>query len=136
MTGMFQSSRIASGKPRLQASSAFSPSSASMIWKSSPSRIRRATLRMTLESSTTRHVLILAPQHQFPSREISFRLFLIRATAPSRRLQLGRDFEHAIDVEHDHELTVEAMNPAGKLGHARIEIDRIFLAAVFGPPQH
>jgi len=33
MTGMFQSSRTASGSSRLQASSAFSPSSASTIWK-------------------------------------------------------------------------------------------------------
>src|ERR1700687_1225312 len=60
MTGMFQSSRIASGNPSLQTSSAFSPSSASMIRKSRPSRMRLATFRMTLESSTTRHVLISA----------------------------------------------------------------------------
>ena len=52
MTGMFQSSRIASGRPRLQACSAFSPSSASMIWKSNSSRMRLAIFRMTVESST------------------------------------------------------------------------------------
>src|SRR5581483_7125143 len=135
MTGMFQSSRIASGRPRLQASSAFSPSSASMIWKSSPSRMRRATLRMTLESSTTRHVLILAPQQQFPFREILVST-LLDAAARLRRLQLGHDFKHAIDVEHDHELTVEAMDTTGELGHTRVEIDRIFLTAVFRQPQH
>src|SRR5271154_20115 len=130
---MFQSSRIASGRPRLQASSAFSPSSASMIWKSSPSRMRRATLRMTLESSTTRHVLILAPQFPIPDTGHFHSSFSLRASC---RLQFGGDFEHAIDVEHDHELTVEAMDAAGELGHARIEIDRIFLAAVIGQPQH
>jgi hypothetical protein len=32
-----------------------------VIWKESPSRIRRATLRMTLESSTTKHVFISIP---------------------------------------------------------------------------
>src|SRR6476469_9199175 len=112
MTGMFQSSRTASGMARLQTSSAFSPSSASMIWKSSPSRIRRATLRMTLESSTTRHVLIFSPQQQFPSRDISISTSLTRAIARLRRLQLRRDFENAIDVEHDHQLAVEAVDAA------------------------
>ncbi len=47
-----------------------------------------------------------------------------------------RHFEHAIDVEHDHELAVETVNAAGELGHARIEVDGVFLAAVFGQPQH
>src|SRR4030088_2647363 len=65
---MFQSSRIASGNPRLQTSSAFSPSSASMIWKSISSRIRLAIFRMTLESSTTRHVLIYL---SFPNWDVA-----------------------------------------------------------------
>src|SRR5207302_1147558 len=135
MIGMFQSSRMASGKPRLQTSRAFSPSSASTIWKSRPSRIRRATFRMTLESSTTRHVLISASASSDPVRDIfiatRFALF-----AGSGRHHLRGDFEDAIDVEDDHELTVDAMDAAGKLGHAGIEIDGIFLAAVVGQAQH
>src|SRR5580698_5287705 len=138
MTGMFQSSRIASGSPRLQTSSAFSPSSASIIWKSSPSRMRLATFRMTLESSTTRHVFISAsassgsPKGTFPLQRESarcFPLFLCRQHG-------GYEFENAIDVEHDHQLAVEAVDAAGELGHAGIEIDRIFLAAVVGKLEH
>ena len=41
--------------------SACSPSSASMIWKSISSRMRRAIFRTTLESSTTRQVFISRP---------------------------------------------------------------------------
>src|SRR5262245_19863133 len=55
---MFQSSSTASGSRFWHALSASSPSSASEISKSSPSRMRRATLRITLESSTTRHVFM------------------------------------------------------------------------------
>src|SRR5262249_6704314 len=51
MTGMFQSSRIASGILARHASIAFCPSAASAIAKESPSRMRRATMRMTFESS-------------------------------------------------------------------------------------
>src|ERR1700733_369058 len=124
MTGMFQSSRIASGRSRLHTSSAFSPSSASTIWKFRASRICRAIFRTTLESSTTRHVLIerspcLLP---FPSRLGGDRGF-------------GCEFEHAIDVEDDHELSVEAMDPAGELRDAGVEIDGVFLAAFVGQLQ-
>src|SRR5665213_1874815 len=126
ITGMFQSSRIASGSPRLQTSSAFSPSSASIIWKSSPSRIRRATFRTTLESSTTRHVFIAA-LCSTGRCGCDFRLC---------RQHGGLEFEDAIDVEHDHELAVEAMDAAGELGHAGIEIDRVFLAAVVSKLEH
>src|ERR1700731_1305987 len=135
---MFQSSRIASGSPRLQTSSAFSPSSASTIWKSSPSRIRLATLRMTLESSTTRHVLILASAS---SRSLAGR-FQYNAsfygTLPPVlcRQQVRHDFEHAIDVEDNHELAVEAMHAAGKLGHAGIEIDGVFFSPGVGEVLH
>src|SRR5580700_8475829 len=137
MIGMFQSSRMASGNPRLQTSSAFSPSSASTIWKSSPSRMRLATFRMTLESSTTRHVLIFSlcffqiPNGTFPFPTVS-------ASLPPvlRRQHVRHDFEHAIDVEDDHELTVEAMHAAGEFGHAGIEIDGIFLPAVVVKLEH
>src|SRR5204863_1389599 len=107
MTGMFQSSSTASGSPRLQTSSAFSPSSASMIWKSRPSRIRRATLRMTLESSTTRHVLMTASHFRSPSGDISFQLHLAPLSGALCGLCIGCEFEDAIDIEDDHELDVE-----------------------------
>src|SRR3954453_22749101 len=104
MTGMFQSRRTASGISRLQTSSAFSPSSASTIWKSRPSRIRRATLRITLESSTTRHVFIFGLLLlQFPTGTFPFSIVLLRK-AVSRRHHGRREFEHAIDIEDDHEL--------------------------------
>src|SRR5689334_24703624 len=100
---MFQSSSTASGKPRLQASSAFSPSSASTIWKSKPSRMRRATLRMTLESSTTRHVLIVASYFPDPTRDFAFQIGgAFRALC---RHQVGCHFEDAIDVEDDHQMS-------------------------------
>src|SRR5690349_10973332 len=130
MTGMFQSSRTASGMARLHTSSAFSPSSASTIWKSRLSRMRRATLRMTLESSTTRHVLILSLCFPTFPRGIS----LIAVWSACFRYlcghQVRHEFEDAIDVEDDHELAVETVNAAGELGHAGIEIDGVFLAAV------
>src|SRR5215475_3704195 len=47
-----------------------------------------------------------------------------------------REFEDAIDVEDDHELSVEAVDTAGELGHAGIEVDGVFLAAGFGQAQH
>src|ERR1700716_4065286 len=107
MMGMFQSSRIASGSPRLQTSSAFSPSSASMIWKSRPSRMRLATLRMTLESSTTRHVFILASASS-PEGDFYITTQVCGVLPPVLcRQQVRHDFEDAIDVEDDHELAVE-----------------------------
>src|SRR5665647_1714885 len=136
MIGMFQSSRIASGSPRLQTSSAFSPSSASTIWKSRPSRMRLATFRMTLESSTTRHVLISASTSSNPERDVSIATSSACPPPVLSRQHVRHDFEDAIDIEDDHELAVEAMYPAGELGHAGIEIDGIFLAAVVGKPQH
>src|SRR6476619_3287209 len=116
MTGMFQSSSTASGMARLQASSAFSPSSASMIWKSRPSRIRRATLRMTLESSTTRHVLMAA---SLPPQRGYLHFFSLAPSSDALcRLRIRHQREDAIDVEDDHELAVEPMDAAGELGHA------------------
>src|SRR6266852_2325310 len=138
MIGMFQSSRIASGNPRLQTSSTFSPSSASMIWKSRPSRMRLATFRMTLESSTTRHVLILAST-SYRSRKGRFHCNLSWCRTRRRSLRrhhVRHDFENAIDVEHDHELAVEAMYAAGELRHAGIEVDGVFLSAVIGELEH
>src|SRR6476620_453139 len=128
MTGMFQSSRIASGMVRLHISSAFSPSSASTIWKSRPSRIRLATFRMTLESSTTRHVLISASSSP-RSRKGTFPLQTkVTSCLPLIlcRQHFRHDFADAIDVEHDHQLAIDAMYAAGEPGHARIEVDGVF----------
>ncbi len=57
MFGMFQSSRIASGMCAAQASSAALPSSASLTFMPRSSMIRRATFRITAESSTTRQLV-------------------------------------------------------------------------------
>src|SRR5450631_1858969 len=138
MIGIFQSSRMASGSPRLQTSSAFSPSSASTIWKFRPSRIRRATFRMTLESSTTRHVLISASTSSISPRGrchciLTFTPYLLPILC---RPHAWHDFEDAIDIKDDPELAVEAMHAAGEFGHAGIEIDGIFLAAVVGEFEH
>src|SRR6202008_1913402 len=121
MTGMFQSSSTASGIARLQASSALAPSSASMILKSRPSRIRRATFRMTLESSTTRQVFIAPPPSQIRRRSAGHH------ACRSRRHRLGGGIEHIVDVENDHELTIEAMHAARDAREPRIEIDRVWL---------
>src|SRR6266566_4682114 len=137
MTGMFQSSRIASGNPRLQTSSAFWPSSASRIWKSRPSRMRLATFRITLESSTTRHVLISASACS-RSQKGRFHCNSSLRTLPAIlcRQHVRCDFEHAVDVEYDHELTVEAMYAAGEFCHAGVEVDGVFLPAVVGEAQN
>src|SRR6476660_521022 len=113
---MFQSSRIASGNCLRQASSACSPSSASTIWNSSPSRMRRATLRMTLESSTTKQVFIVslfvfAPE--FHSR------FLRTASCCGRLLH---DVEHTINIEHHQQLPIESVDAGRYARQARIEI--------------
>src|SRR5271170_4146831 len=125
MMGMFQSSRMASGNPRLQISSAFSPSSASTIWKSRPSRMRLATFRMTLESSTTRHVFIVVA---FILRKPVGYFHYVHQILCCHHVR--RNFEHPINIQDDHQLAVEAMHAAGKPGHAGIEVDRIFFAAV------
>src|SRR6201999_1020452 len=122
MTGMFQSSRIASGSPRLQASNAFSPSSASVIWNSMPSRMRRATFRMTLESSTTKQLFITC-----------YSLYV----SPNRRSCSNgtvSDFQHAIDIEHDHQLPLESIDAASHAIKPRIEIGRFRLTGIV--PQH
>src|SRR3954447_6287439 len=123
ITGMFQSSSTASGSLRRQTSSALEPSSASVTSNSRPSRIRRAILRTTLESSTTKHVFIL--------------VLRLRCFWGSRsHLHFGLELEDTIDVEDDHELAVETVDTAGELGHAGVEIDGVSFHAVLGEPQH
>src|SRR5437867_1851333 len=131
---MFQSSRMASGILPRQTSSACSPSSASAMSNSSPSRIRRATLRMTLESSTTRQVFIA-----------SFFLATTVAVAthrplsrpePSRRLGMSANIENPVDVEHDQEIAIEPMHARRHPRKPSVEIDGIALAARRGQPDH
>jgi hypothetical protein len=61
ITGMFQSSKIASGMLLRQRSSASCPSPASSTAKLMSSRMRRATLRITVLSSTIKHFRIDPP---------------------------------------------------------------------------
>src|SRR3569833_3142530 len=95
---MFQSSRMASGNLRRQASSACYPSSASSMVNSRPSRMRRATFRMTLESSTTKQV---------------FMSCLVSGSCQcsgSRGCGAGVDGEHAVDIEDQQELLFETVD--------------------------
>ena len=48
------------------------------------------------------------------------------------RQHVRHDLKNAIDIENDHELSVEAMHTVGKLRHPRIEIDGVVLATVVG----
>src|SRR5580704_1835952 len=133
---MFQSSRTASGMPLRQASSACSPSSASTIWKSSRSRIRRATLRMTLESSTTKQVFISAslvrriPACSFPSAAP------LTGARNSSRLRARSDIEHPVDVEHHQQPVIEPVYAGRYAGKPRIEVDGIVLALARLQPHH
>src|SRR5665647_1718004 len=121
---MFQSSRIASGSWRLQASMACSPSSASSILKSRPSRILRATFRITLESSTTKQVFIVVP------------LCLLAGAVPqiipnvnfSRRDRLDVDVENTIDIDHYQQLSFQPVYAGRHAGQPRVEIDRVRFA--------
>src|SRR3954470_7532537 len=132
---MFQSSRTASGKPRLQASSAFSPSSASRIWNSMPSRIRRATLRMTLESSTTRQVFITALEALCAENSATHSVFFATLFA-SRRDCLVSQTQNSIDIEQHQQLVVETVDAGAQFGAPRVEIDRVGLAQVVVELEH
>src|ERR1700733_12359731 len=132
---MFQSSRIASGIWRRQFSTASSPFSASAIWNSSPSRMRRATLRMTLESSTTKHVFIVSslyPCAVDAAPMCSLKFFHSR----SRRRHLGAKIQHPVDVEDDKELAVEPEYAGRNATELAVEIDRIELALGVGQLEH
>src|SRR5262245_9498001 len=112
---MFQSSRIASGMVPRQISSACSPSSASEMSNSSPSRMRRATLRMTLESSTTRQVFISILHSRPPLKHSQ--------DVASRRRRRSVQFKNPIDIEDDQQLAVEPMHAGSDPCQPRIEID-------------
>src|SRR5271155_1384533 len=125
---MFQSSRIASGICRWHVCTASSPFSASTIWKSSPSRIRRATLRMTLESSTTKHVFIVSSL--YPSRRwpLPPQFKTLISVHTSCRGRLGAEVKHPIDVENDEKLPIEPKHAGGHASELAVEIDRVGLA--------
>src|SRR5580658_2098961 len=132
---MFQSSNMASGICRWQVSIASSPFSASAIWKSSPSRIRRATLRMTLESSTTKHVFIVSSLYSCAvdaAPMSSLKSFHSR----SRRRHLGAKIQHPVDVEDDKELAVKPEYAGRYATELAVEIDRIGLALAVGQLEH
>src|SRR5215468_10779377 len=115
---------------RLHASSACCPSSASLMLKLRPSRMRRATLRMTLESSTTRQVFIVAllPTH---APTCTFSLYV-----SSRGQGIAARFKDAVDVENHHELSFEAMHAAGHPLEMLVEVDGIGLARPVGQLEH
>src|SRR3954466_1214861 len=117
MFGMFQSSRITSGMLAAQASRAALPSSASLTLMPRSSMIRRATFRITAESSTTRQV-------------ISCGAFMI--VSSSRLGAGGREAQERVHVEDHQEAPVEAVDAGGEVAEAGIQVDRHRLAAV-GP---
>src|SRR4051812_41465917 len=119
---MFQSSSTASGMRMRQPWSPCSPSPASAISKSSPSRIRRATFRMTLESSTTRQVFISSSSLCWRVRPARFSV--------SSRLGAPADLEHTIDIEDDKQAALEPVHPRRNAGELGIEVDWIVLSAV------
>src|SRR5882757_1237872 len=123
---MFQSSRIASGSATWQAPSACSPSSASVIWNSMPSRIRRATLRMTLESSTTRQ--------DFMTRYSSKTTCCPLANSRSRRA--ASDVQHTVHIELDQKLALEPEDAGGDPRQPGIEIGGLGLARAIGKRHH
>src|SRR5688572_1917716 len=123
---MFQSSRIASGSFSWQTPSACSPSSASVIWNSMPSRMRRATLRITLESSTTKQDFIT---------RYSFKSLIISLTN-SCGDRAAADVEHPVDIEHDQKLALEPIDAGCNASEARIEIGGLGLAVAGGKLHH
>src|SRR6476660_7105347 len=112
---MFQSSSTASGIALRHCSSACCPSSASVILKSRPSRMRRATLRMTLESSTTKQVFMGSPPC-CTQRAGPLPSFLLCGQ------RFRRAVEHEVHVKNQHQLPIEAMYAAGYTREPRVEI--------------
>src|SRR5262249_31092116 len=92
--------------------------------KCRPSRIRRATLRTTLESSTMRQ--------DFMSRTPGLRSDLAR----SCRIRAAGEVEDARDVEHDEERDVEPVDARGDSAPGRIERRGIALGIRAVEAQH
>src|SRR5580658_9309090 len=133
---MFQSSSIASGKFFRHVSIASSPFSASAIWKSSPSSIRRATLRMTLESSTTKHVFIASSLLTVRASPLRSQFQSVAQSALPSCRRLGPDVEHAIHVEHYQQLTVQPMHSGRHGGELAVEVDGVCLDIGIRQPEY
>src|SRR5205085_4804440 len=93
--------------------------------------MRRATLRITLESSTTRQVFMTVPFRWLHS--VGDCPCGVRASC---REGLGRRTEHPLDVQDDHELRVEPVHADRYARELGIEIDRIGLASGVGELDH
>src|SRR6266851_3820008 len=116
ITGIFQSSSMASGICRKQAAMASWPSAASSMANSSSSRIRRATLRTTRESSTMRQDFMT-----------SLSAIQVIGHGGSGRFRAGRDIKQARDVEHHQQRAFEPVDAGRDFTPARIEGRRIAL---------
>src|SRR5260221_4063798 len=116
ITGIFQSSSMASGICRKQAAMASWPSAASSMANSSSSRIRRATFRTTRESSTMRQDFMT-----------SLSAIHVIGHGSSGRFRAGRDIKQARDIEHHQQRAVEPVDAGRDFTPARIEGRRIAL---------
>ena len=94
--------------------------------------MRRATLRMTLESSTIKQVFMA---HSFPL-SLAALLPVAISNFTSRGACRDDDVEHALDLEHDHQLAFEPVNAGRHARKPRVEIDRIGLARFVGELEH
>src|SRR5882757_4892202 len=117
---------MASGSWRWHAPSACSPSSASVISKCMPSRMRRATFLMTLESSTTKQLFMT---------HYSFEL-LLAPTVASCGNRTVPNVQNTINVEYHHELAFEPIDSRGDPRQPRVEVGRLCLAGAVGKLHH
>src|SRR5581483_3739272 len=123
MTGMFQSSRTASGIDLRHWSSASRPFSASADEKLSSSRMRRATFRITALSSTTRQCFM---------RSSSAAWAFNRSDGHAELIEI----EHLLHIEHHHEIALESVHAGTDMRPAPIEIDGICLIGGSFQMQH
>src|SRR5579863_1900165 len=125
-TGMFQSSSMTSGIWRKHASRASWPSAASSIENCKSSRMRRATLRTTRESSTIRQDFMIrysvAPGHATGDLLGGFR--------PNREVQ------HTSDVKYDQQRLFQAINAAGDFTPNWIQRRRVALRRLAVEAEH
>jgi hypothetical protein len=121
ITGMFQSSKIASGIWTVQLSTACWPSAASLVSKPSSSNIFRATIRTTFESSTI--------SQDFISQS---------STVPA--FPLGRNrgapiIQQAVIIDHNQNAFCQAIDTLGKLVPGRIQRSRIAFKFISWQPK-
>src|SRR5689334_1770428 len=105
-----------------------------MIWKSRPSRMRRATFRMTLESSTTKHLFIttsLSCSREQPAHSTHYPM-----RGASSRFNLRSHMQHPVNVENDQEPRIQSDDAGRNLRKPGIEISRVVLAHIIGERHH